>query len=363
MELLTNEDLHAVIDILGDIRKARTREDIIKLALQRVARLLGSDATGYNEVNLATGTTSSYLDPDYLDADLINQVVDRFSSVHPLIVNYRATGDMSARQISDFISQREFHDSGLYQELFKKLSIEYHMALPLPSRGGVIKAMVFNRHFAAFTERDRAILNILGPHFTGAFESLQHVQRLQSKMKMCRGMLQNISEGIVVLRGFSKVESWTDKARFWLGKYFPGPARRVLALPDEITAWLRCQDAAAPGLAARNAVLVKQRGAERLHIRLVCSPELGRMLLLAESTTVTSAVSLESLGLSPRQAEVLLHVAYGRSNGDIARILGISEHTVRRHLEAILKTINAPNRTAACRIACSCLASSIGPMS
>ena len=48
MDLLTSDDLRAIIDILGDIRQATSREDIIQLALQRLAKLLGSDITAYN---------------------------------------------------------------------------------------------------------------------------------------------------------------------------------------------------------------------------------------------------------------------------------------------------------------------------
>jgi DNA-binding NarL/FixJ family response regulator len=46
----------------------------------------------------------------------------------------------------------------------------------------------------------------------------------------------------------------------------------------------------------------------------------------------TSAKPLEQLGLTPKEAEVLLWVAQGKSNGDIAIILGMAETTVKRHL-------------------------------
>ncbi len=346
MDLLTSDDLRAIIDILGDIRQARSREDIIQLALQRLAKLLGSDITAYNEVNPATGAATNYLKPDELDAEVVNRTLEQFGQEHPVLMHHLKTSDGSAHRISDFISQRQLHDTGLYRELFGKFGIEYQITLTLPARKGIIKALVFNRQFSDFTERDRAILNILQPHLTGAFESLRTVRRLQMKLEYCRGMLQNISEGIVILCGFGKVEMWTDKARFWFGKYFPGQARRPLTLPEEIISWLRKRAATDTSPAAPPAVFTKQLGTDRLQIRLVCSPELGRMLLLSESQPVTSAVPLESLGLSPRQVEVLLHVAYGRSNSEIARTLGISEHTVRRHLESILKITKAPNRTA-----------------
>jgi DNA-binding NarL/FixJ family response regulator len=60
-----------------------------------------------------------------------------------------------------------------------------------------------------------------------------------------------------------------------------------------------------------------------------------------------SAEPLVKLGLSPRVAEVLLWVAQGKTNGDIAQILGISESTVKKHLLDIFQTLGVETRSAA----------------
>ena len=56
---------------------------------------------------------------------------------------------------------------------------------------------------------------------------------------------------------------------------------------------------------------------------------------------------LLSLGLTPRVAEVLLWVAQGKTNADIATILGISEWTVKKHVLEIFDKLNVETRTAA----------------
>jgi len=60
-----------------------------------------------------------------------------------------------------------------------------------------------------------------------------------------------------------------------------------------------------------------------------------------------SAKPLETLGLTPREAEVLLWVAQGKSNGDIATILGCAENTVKVHLAHIFEKLGFENRNAA----------------
>lgn len=62
----------------------------------------------------------------------------------------------------------------------------------------------------------------------------------------------------------------------------------------------------------------------------------------------TSAKPLETvLGLTPRVAETLLWIAQGKTNGDIATILGISEATVKKHVLEIFSRLGVETRTAA----------------
>jgi DNA-binding NarL/FixJ family response regulator len=53
--------------------------------------------------------------------------------------------------------------------------------------------------------------------------------------------------------------------------------------------------------------------------------------------------------LTPREQEVLAHVAQGMSNKAIADALGISDQTVKFHVAAIIGKLGASNRTDAVR--------------
>ena len=59
------------------------------------------------------------------------------------------------------------------------------------------------------------------------------------------------------------------------------------------------------------------------------------------------AAPLEKLGISPREAEVLLWMAQGKSNGDIATICEISLGIVKKHTNHIFEKIGVEGRTAA----------------
>jgi DNA-binding NarL/FixJ family response regulator len=60
---------------------------------------------------------------------------------------------------------------------------------------------------------------------------------------------------------------------------------------------------------------------------------------------------LQSLGLTAREAEVLLWVAQGKANADVATILGMSEKTVKIHLGHVFDKLNVETRTAAALVA------------
>jgi DNA-binding CsgD family transcriptional regulator len=48
--------------------------------------------------------------------------------------------------------------------------------------------------------------------------------------------------------------------------------------------------------------------------------------------------------LSDREWEVALHVAQGRTNGEIAKVLGISRRTVATHLERMFERLQIHSR-------------------
>jgi DNA-binding NarL/FixJ family response regulator len=60
---------------------------------------------------------------------------------------------------------------------------------------------------------------------------------------------------------------------------------------------------------------------------------------------------LESLGLTPREAEVLFWVAQGKMNAEIGLILDASAGTIKKHVEHIFEKLEVENRAAASLVA------------
>jgi len=83
-----------------------------------------------------------------------------------------------------------------------------------------------------------------------------------------------------------------------------------------------------------------------VHGKSLLSPEVLQQVLNYQSSNSASPANAESL-LTEREAEVLLMVADGARNKEIAYKLGITERTVRAHLNHIFQKLEVDSRSAA----------------
>ena len=139
----------------------------------------------------------------------------------------------------------------------------------------------------------------------------------------------------------------TRQAVHWLIKYFGQNG----SLPAQLRDWLKRH---VLGLNNSNALVLAsphfsvQRGSTILTVRLLSPAKSGeRRLLLTESDQEVHAEPLQALGLTQREAEVLLWISQGKRNAEIAAILAIGERTVGKHVERILHKLGVETRTAA----------------
>jgi DNA-binding CsgD family transcriptional regulator len=87
-------------------------------------------------------------------------------------------------------------------------------------------------------------------------------------------------------------------------------------------------------------VYIAQLGPDEFLLRLIEGDIGDDQTLLKQKLLVTE-----------REAEVLLWIAHGKSNRDIAQILELSPRTVDKHLEQIYAKLGVENRTAAAALA------------
>jgi DNA-binding CsgD family transcriptional regulator len=81
-------------------------------------------------------------------------------------------------------------------------------------------------------------------------------------------------------------------------------------------------------------------------------PRVGETVLLVEGPRPSRDLEeYRRLGLTLREAEILGWIGEGRTNVELAAILGIAPATVKKHLENIYRKLGVENRMSAVQLA------------
>ena len=128
-------------------------------------------------------------------------------------------------------------------------------------------------------------------------------------------------------------------------------AAPAMALPAQVRAWMSRTTASSAASSSENIVVAAQD--LKIRFRLlsrVTDDEILLVIQQAEPVHIerVGITKLQSrLGLTSREAEVLYWLSNGKSNRDIADILGISYRTVDKHLEHLFGKIGVESRSSA----------------
>lgn len=79
------------------------------------------------------------------------------------------------------------------------------------------------------------------------------------------------------------------------------------------------------------------------HLELACN----NARRVTESRAASRGRSVDDFGLTPRERDVAHWLAAGKTNAEIARILGASARTIEKHVERVLLKMGVENRTTA----------------
>jgi DNA-binding CsgD family transcriptional regulator len=161
----------------------------------------------------------------------------------------------------------------------------------------------------------------------GSFESIESV----------------LGRGHILLNENGEVRYWSESTKRLVSRYLRSKIASARRLPrplhDLVIQGLREQS---PGHNRKPPPRwTFASGTRRLTVRFSRRPHPGCFLLLVDEATEHED------HLSAREHQVAQWVAEGKSNEEIAIILGISAHTVKNHLERIFRKLGVENRCAA----------------
>jgi DNA-binding CsgD family transcriptional regulator len=304
-----------------------TLDEFAEILVSGLGDVIPADVRAYNEVNPSLERAFFVSDLD-VEANLpgATAILERHMGDNPLVVYTARTRDGTARKWSDFVTQRRLHATELWNGLFRPFGVERQMVALLPAPAPLLVGVVLNRCGRDFSERDRALLNLLRPHLVNAYRNAQARTVLAALERAPGGG----GDAVVLIGALGEPLVFTPRARDLVGAF----------APEQLPEWCRTMRSRAPLPAEPLLAVDNGRSVE------------ARML--APSVVALRAVrerpdpaSLQALGLTRREQDVLAFVAEGRTNKEIAARLDMVPATVKKHLEHVYDKLGVHTRTAA----------------
>jgi len=186
MVRLRESDFRTGLELLGAMQEAaRDVASFARAGVERLPRLVASEFTTLSICHLASGRREVYgLPAGTLSADE-RAAFDRHFHQHPLVRFHGYQGGGVAQRISDSVPFAEFRKSALYNEYYRRVRIDHALALPIYVRDGLLVSFVLNRARRDFSDRERALLDLLRPHLAKLYRSTSaHLARVYQRARI-----------------------------------------------------------------------------------------------------------------------------------------------------------------------------------
>ena len=334
---LSHRDLCALSESIRLLYESCDLEGFPRQVFAAITPLVACDYFAYNEFARDGALRLVHCEPELPQTavDFLLAIGPEFSKEHPTVSYVARTGAPQPFKITDFTAQRQWRQTRLYCEFYQPLSCEYQMAFASPLADGQV-ALAFNSTRRDYSEEDRQLLELLRPHLMQAHANAQVLTRVNGAI---RGL-----GGALLSAGPAGTITHADREAVRCLERYCDCAADVALLPRQIRDWLR--QATAP--TSPVAPLSVQRDEGRLRVTLVSREVDGTCNLLLEEKRESEATRrLLALGLTPREAEVLIWVSRGKTSGEIAIILDARPATISKHLDHIYGKLGVENRTSA----------------
>jgi DNA-binding CsgD family transcriptional regulator len=345
MVRLGHGDFEAVLNVVRAVAATRDPDEFSRVAITQIAGLIPADVVTINEVDPEAGRMVYLAEPASFPAPPgLDSLLAELAHQHPLIHHFLSTGDGSAHRISDFWNQKKFHASPIYQLVYRPMGVEYQMAVTLPAPRPIVVGIALSRGDADFSDRDLAVLNVLRPHLAQAWYNAKDQGHLRSLLSAASDATADSGAGLIVLS--DPPHELTPGALVSLYRFFGRPPT-TSPLPVRVDRWMASQQSRLSGQGPLELLqpLRSEIDGRRVVLRYLPgeSTHPGALLLREEQTRLERK-SLDSLGLTAREAEIVDCVMRGESNAAIGKTLHVAPTTVKKHLDNIYVKLGVRGR-------------------
>lgn len=346
MEDISRKDLIALLSAIERLHSDNSPLTLAERTLRAVMSLIPNEITSFD----AFGNDSHY--NGYLwyspAGTVSEERVERLGELvheHPMFQDVLGSQRTATAKISQYIPLAKFQETALYHEFYKHIGGDTQMLTAFDVSPQLFVSCSLHQQKKDFTERDLSVLKVLAPHLKAVFRNAQIFNQLSEQQNSTNEMLDAVGYGILTLNAEMKACEQNLTAVKMLHEYFSASD----PLPEALLEYVKnCADVFERGevfLPAAPLIVKKIDGV--LKIRVSPQFQTRTIIVFLEEIRPPSISTLIERGLSKREAEILLWIAKGKTDADIAQIAYISIRTVHKHRENIFKKLGVENRTAA----------------
>jgi DNA-binding CsgD family transcriptional regulator len=322
----------------------RSEEDLRRTIIADILKIVPGQNAVVHTLDFKRRTVKPIL-PAHPFSRVFLEGIKRFIHEHPSFSDLRKSP--RARLISDFIGPREWHSMALYNEAYRPEGLEDQIGVRTCLSGAWCTGVAVLRDRRGFSLKERKCMSLLIGHFEQAFLNARALEKLRLSLGETQAQLDVLPCGTILIDQKLQVLAINARARALEAEFFPGE-RMNSRLPLMVQSWLhsRTELHSRSFKPLNSLVLYSEDG--RLTIQLVSLPnERLHLLVLERRSRRLSPRDFHHLGLTNRESEVLLWLAQGKTNREIASILGGSQRTIDKHVQNLLAKLNLENRAAA----------------
>ncbi len=195
------------------------------------------------------------------------------------------------------------------------------------------------------------MLAFLSPHIAQAHRNARAAVETNSKLETVGEGLDTMRRAVILAGADGQIHWQSPLAREWLKEFFPDFAPASARLPLALANWLNQTETSAR---AGRPIFSELQLPAANHCRLFVYCGKARtgdyvLALIREQMEIDPAAA-QSLGLTPREAEILYWISEAKTRPEVGSILGISWRTIGKHMEHLFAKLGVENRLEAQRL-------------
>jgi DNA-binding CsgD family transcriptional regulator len=179
---LSEHDFKAALDLLGAIGETGgDTRSFARVGVERLPALVASEFTTLSVCDLVSGRREVYgLPAGALSAE-DRAAFDRHFKAHPLVRFHGYEGGTVTQRITDCLPFAQFRRGALFNEYYSRIGIDHAVALPVFVHDGLLVSFVLNRSRRDFSDRERALLDLLRPQLARLYRRASALDRLTAR--------------------------------------------------------------------------------------------------------------------------------------------------------------------------------------